>query len=167
MKNITELPKMVSYFNEQTRISIMVPEQWTGQVVNQAQFRIFGLPESGFEEYFDEYRSTMSYTLAEPDTTESDWFETIIKHGNENMPKEYNEYQLISEDYCQIATKPAYIKLYEWTEENTGLRLSQLQSFIRANPFSFYLINAATIKSIEAKYMPIFNSILKSTRIIP
>lgn len=164
---MTQLPKMVSYYNSQTRISILVPENWTGQVISQAQFRIFGLPEPGFEDYFDEYRSTMSYTLATPTNTEGDWFSRLVEESNQEMAKDYNEYRLVKEEYCEIANRRAYLKYYQWREESTGLQLSQLQSLIRATPFSFYLINAATLKPIEEKYQPIFDAILQSTRIIP
>jgi hypothetical protein len=164
---MTELPKMVSYFNEEIGISILVPEEWSVQVINQSQFRLFGLPEPGFEEYFDEYRPTMSYLLAAPENNSENWFETSITESGNQMQENYNEYQLISEEYCQIADHQAYIRQYEWTETSTSLRLSQLQSLIYNDAGSFYLINAATLKPIEDKYMPIFRKILDSTRIIP
>ncbi|MGD1703159.1 hypothetical protein [Dapis sp. BLCC M229] len=164
---MTESPEMVSYFNKQIGISILLPEQWSIQVINQSQFRIFGLLEPGFEEYFEEYRSTISYLLAEPENDNSGWFESLIIESGQEMLQDYNEYQLIGEEHCKISTQSAYIRYYEWTEENTGLRISQLQSLIYNNSSSFYLINAATLKPLEDKYIPIFNAILESTRIIP
>ncbi len=164
---MSTLPKMVSYYNEQTRISIVVPEEWTGEVISDVQFRIFGLPEAGFEDYFDEYRPTMSYTLAEPESTESGWFEQIIADTGKNMPGEYNEYQLIDEEWLEVSGHKAYLRHYEWRDEGTQLQLSQLQSLIYASPSRFYLVNAAVLKPIVSKYMPIFDAILKSTRIIP
>jgi hypothetical protein len=164
---MTKLPEMVSYFNEQIGISILLPEQWTVQVIEPSQFRIFGLPEPGFEEHFEEYRSTMSYRLAEPENNASGWFESLITQSGREMVRDYNKYQLIGEEHCKISAQPAYVRRYEWTEENTGLRVSQLQSLIYNNSSSFYLINAATLNPLEDKYMPIFNAILQSTRIIP
>lgn len=162
---MTELPSMVTYINQEIGISISVPKNWNVEIVNELQFRIFGEIETGFEEYFDEYRCTMSYTLAEPDNNTPDWFETLIRESLEEMAQEYNEYQLISEENCQIADRPAYVRYYEWTEENTGLRVSQLQSLIQVDNSDFYLINAATLKTLEEKYLPIFNTILQSTKI--
>ncbi|NET16455.1 MAG: hypothetical protein F6K08_28360 [Okeania sp. SIO1H6] len=164
---MTQLPEMVSYFNEQIGISILLPEQWNVQVIEQFQFRIFGLPEPGFEEHFEEYRSTMSYLLTEPENHASGWFEGLITESSQEMLQDYNEYQLISEAHCKISTQTAYVRNYEWTEENTGLQILQLQSLIYNNSSSFYLINAAILKPLEDKYMPIFNAILESTRIIP
>lgn len=163
---MVNLSNMSSYVNSQIGISILIPQQWTVEVVTPVQCRILGLPEPGFEEYFDEYRSTMSYILATPENLENNWFETLIDQANLEMLKEYNEYQLVREENCQILDRSAYVKYYEWTDENTSLRLSQLQAMIQADSSSFYLINAATIKTIANKYIPIFDKILKSTKII-
>jgi hypothetical protein len=162
---MAELPPMVTYLNEEIGISISVPENWSGEIISELQFRIFGEPETGFEDYFDEYRSTMSYRLGEPDNNNPGWFETLIEESLEEMAQDYNEFQLISQENSPIADHPAYVRHYEWTEENTGLRLSQLQSLIKLNDSSFYLINAATLKPLAEKYLPIFNAILQSTKI--
>jgi hypothetical protein len=160
------LPSMVSYTNEETNITIVVPQEWTLETINPSQFRIFGLPESGFEKYFSEYRSTMSYMLAQSNSTDLDWFKTLIQQSNQEMEQEYNQYKLVNQKHCQISDQPAYIKHYEWTEESTDLRLSQLQALIYRDYTSFYLVNAATLKSLEDKYIPIFDAILQSTQII-
>ncbi|BAY90275.1 MULTISPECIES: hypothetical protein [unclassified Tolypothrix] len=161
-----KLPNMGSYCSEEIGISISLPEYWHPQVINQWQFRIFGLPEPGFEEYFEEYRSTMSYLLAEPENNSGNWFEILITDSGNKIQEDYNEYQLISEESCHISGHKAYIRQYEWTEITTSLRLSQLQSLIYNDSSSFYLINAATLKPLEAKYMPVFREILHSTQII-
>ncbi|MBS3029023.1 MAG: hypothetical protein HCA25_18635 [Dolichospermum sp. DET50] len=160
------LANMDSYCSEEIGISISLPKYWHPEVINQWQFRIFGLPEPGFEEYFEEYRSTMSYLLTEPESNSGNWFEILITDSGNKMQEDYNEYQLISEEYCQIAGNRAYIRHYEWTETTTSLRLSQLQSLIYNDSSSFYLINAATLKPLADKYMPIFREILHSTQII-
>ena len=85
---MAELPPMVTYSNEEIGISISVPENWSGEIISESQLRIFGQPETGFEEYFDEYRSTMSYTLAEPDNNNPGWFETLIKESLEEMAED-------------------------------------------------------------------------------
>ena len=164
---MSALPKMVSYYNEQTRISIVVPKEWTGEVIDKSQFRIFGLPEAGFEDYFDEYRPTMSYTIAEPERLESDWFDEMIVQTGKNMSIEYNEYQIIDEEWFEVSGRKSFLRHYEWRDEDTQLQLSQLQSMIYASPSRFYLVNAAVLIHIVDNYLPIFDTILRSTRIIP
>lgn len=164
---MSNLPEMVSYFNQETRISLMVPQDWTGSAIDSSKFRIFGLPEPGFEEYFDEYRATMSYELDKPDSYGEEWFHQLVAQNNENMSQDYNNYHLVDESYKEVANSMAYIKHYSWTEETTGLTLSQMQSLILPSPYALYIVNAAVIQSLELKYMPIFDAILNSTRIIP
>lgn len=164
---MASLPPMVQYTNEEIKISISAPEEWTVQVVSANQFRLFGPLESGFEDYFDEYRCTMSYTLAEPeDNTQANWFETLIHDSQTEIAEEYNAYIRNHEEHLSISDRPGYVCYYEWTEASLNLRLSQLQAFLRADNTSFYLINAAALKPLDDKYMPIFTAILNSTQII-
>lgn len=164
---MTELPEMKSFYSQELQVSILFPELWNIETVSESQFRIFGLVESGFERYFDEYRCTMSYLLAEPESNESlDWFEVLIHESTAQIAREYNDYELIHEEHYQIADRPGYVHYYEWTEENFNLRLSQLQSLIRVDDSSFYLINAASLKPLDERYMPIFTAILDSTKIL-
>lgn len=161
------LPSMVEYSNEALKLSILVPTEWTVETLEENQFRLFGPLESGFEEYFDEYRCTMSYILGEPeDSTQSNWFETLVHDSQQEIAQEYNAYELIREARYKIADRPGYVHYYEWTEENLNLRLSQLQSLVQADDSSFYLINAAALKPLDEKYMPIFTAILGSTKIL-
>lgn len=161
-----EQSKMVSYVSKEIGISILLPQEWITQVVSQGQVRFFGLQESGFEQYFEEYRSTMSYLLAEPEDKTTDWFESLIANSASQMKHDYNEYKLIFEEYHEISGCNAYIRQYEWLDKYTNLQFSQLQSLIHKDSNSFYLVNAGTLKPLENKYMPIFKSILHSTRII-
>ncbi|MFG6102980.1 hypothetical protein U2F10_12055 [Leptothoe sp. EHU-05/26/07-4] len=161
------LPDMVSYFNQETMVSILVPKSWSGAIVDSSKFRIFGLPEPGFEEYFDEYKVSMSYELQKPDSSNDSWFESLIAQNNALMQQDYNEYKLLQEQTYELGGHKTYCNHYSWREENTGLRLFQMQAFIVGSPYKFYLINAAVLESLERKYIPIFENILNSTRIIP
>ena len=97
-----EQSKMVSYVSKEIGISILLPQEWITQVVSQGQVRFFGLQESGFEQYFEEYRSTMSYLLAEPEDKTTDWFESLIANSASQMKHDYNEYKLIFEEYHEV-----------------------------------------------------------------
>ena len=159
---------MTSYFNPELMISVMVPKDWTASLVSDSKIRFFGLTERGLEAYFDEYRATMSYELIRyPAGHKVDWFREMILENNAIMEKEYNEYQLISEVFYELGTHPTYRKIYSWTDEDTALRLYQLQAFIYRGPDQVYLINAAIVEKLKDLYLPIFESILDSTRIIP
>lgn len=159
--------EVTSFFNEKTRISILIPKGWTSTTIDTSKFRILGWSEAGFEDYFDEYRPTISYELSSATTSDSEWLRKLVNDNNEEMALTYNQYEIINEEYCEIANAKAYVKHYSWKEESTGLTLFQMQSLIASSPFSLYIVNAAVLKTLEDKYMPIFNFILNSTRIIP
>ena len=161
---MAERPNMISYFNEQTRISILVPETWTGQMVHQAQFRLFGPGEPDF----DDYRPTMSYLLGQPGGYGEVWFEQIIRQSDQEMRRDYHAFQLLGERRFSLSSlAPTYVRRFEWRDQDTGLHFSQLQSLVLASEAAMYLINAATLKSLEHKHTFIFEEILESTRIIP
>jgi hypothetical protein len=109
----------------------------------------------------------MSYTIAEPERLESDWFDEMVVQTGKNMSIEYNEYQIIDEEWFEVSGRKSFLRHYEWRDEDTQLQLSQLQSMIYASPSRFYLVNAAVLKPIVDNYLPIFDTILRSTRIIP
>lgn len=159
---MAQLPNMTSYFSEQTMISILVPEGWEGQIVNEQQFRLFGPSEPRF----NDYQPTMSYLRSQPEGYGMDWFEQLIKESGEELRGSYNELKLKGEErFVPSSLAPTYVRWYEWRDEDTNLRFSQLQALISSR--DLYVINAATLTPLEDKYMPTFNAILKSTRIIP
>lgn len=165
--NTMTLPKMASYFNQPLMVSIVVPEAWSGTQVDDSKFRLFGLPESGFEEYFDEYRVSLSYERRKPDSSGQDWFKQLVAKNNATMAEDYNEYKLLEESFYDIGSYKTYKKHYSWREEQTGLQLVQLQALLVGSPYALYVVNAAVLEPLAEQYMPIFDSILNSTRIIP
>lgn len=156
-----------SYFNQKLSVSVVVPEDWTGRQISDTKFRLLGAPESGLEAYFDEYRVSMSYELLQSPNTFGEWFQELIASNNSTMANSYNEYTLLSESFYELDTHPVYRKVYTWLEEETGLRLYQIQAFIYAGSGALYLINAAVVEMFSDRYLPVFESVLDSTRIIP
>ena len=91
----------------------------------------------------------------------------MIADTGKNIALDYNEYQIIDEEWFEVSGRKSFLRHYEWRDEDTQLQLLQLQSMIYASPSRFYLVNAAVLKPLMDTYLPIFDTILKSTRIIP
>jgi hypothetical protein len=160
----TAQPRMTSYFSKETMISVLVPEGWTGQVVNESQFRIFGPHEVAF----DHYRSTMSYQRTDVKGDGEEWLEGLIAQSGEKLRLDSPGFQLVREQRFMLSClAKVYVRWYRWRDEDTGLRFSQLQSLIVAEDGTLYIVNAATLEPIEERYWPTFEAILKSTRVIP
>jgi hypothetical protein len=160
-------PKIISYYNAELRVSVLVPEEWTGSQISPNMFRLFGVPESGLEEYFEEYRVSMSFELKELPQSQENWFESLVQQNKNEMVKTYNAYRLLDESSFELGPNQVYQKHYSWVEENTGLTLFQLQALIHAGLNDLYIVNAAVVKGLESKYMPVFDAVLESVRIIP
>lgn len=160
---MTPLPAMVSYFNKDLGVSLRVPETWDGEEISAQQFRMFAPPEP----QFDNYRSTLSYQRGVPEPNASGWFETLIAQSAIEMQNNYAEFELLTEERFMLSSfAPVYTRHYEWHSPETGLHFSQLQALINLDDAWVFLINAATLKSLESQYTPIFDAILKSTRLL-
>lgn len=93
--------------------------------------------------------------------------EEFVKKNDLKMATDYNNYKSVSEEWLQAGGMEIYVKHYTWTEEESKLDLSQLQAIIFVNPYCINLVNAAVLKPLEEKYMPAFDAVLRSVRIIP
>lgn len=160
---MAKLPEMTSYYNENLHMTITVPVGWTGKILNPHAFRIFGPPEANF----DDYRSTMSYELGNTSLVGKEGLADIARQSLDDLETDMNEFKVIREEHLLVSGRaPAFARWYEWRDEETNLHFSQIQAFIMAPQARLYLINAATLKPLEDRYIPIFNAILKSTQII-
>ncbi len=159
---MANLPEMTSFYSEALHLTIAVPVGWTGKVLNQFAFRIFGPPEADH----DDYRSTMSYELGRTSLTGEEGLKELIAQSLDDLKEDMNEFKVVKEErFLASGRAPAFARWYEWRDEGTNLHFSQLQAFILGPQSSMYLINAATLKPLEEKYLPIFQAILKSSRI--
>ncbi len=157
-----DAPKTASYFNSETSVSILMPEGWTGEIVNDQQFRLFGQPEPAF----NDYRPTISYLRGDDEVSDLESFETLIKESGESLRTGYNEFVLICEERFMLSQfAHVYMRRFEWRDEESDLEFHQLQALIRSG--QLYLVNAATLKPLRDKHVSILSSIIRSTRIIP
>ncbi len=160
---MAELPRMISYFCAELEFSICVPEDWTGQFVNPGKLQLFAPEQTAY----DDYRPSMSYVHGSPEGPDEGWFEELINDSRANMSRTYNEFRLIDEERFTLSSQAlVYARRYEWRDEATGYRFSQMQALIWCDAQSMYLVNAATLQPLAGTFMPTFDAILRSTRII-
>jgi hypothetical protein len=159
--------KMVSYYNDKLHLSILAPETWQVQQVNEHMFRLLGEVEKVHEDFFEEYKVNMSFELRKGTISDEQWFKDFVKKNNESMQSSYEQYELIEEEYFSLDINNAYRKVYTWVEPETKFKLYQQQALLTNSIDTLYVINASVLLGLEKKYMPIFTEILKSTRIIP
>ena len=158
---MTKNIKFVSYHNKETFISIKVPEDWEGQQINETQFRLFGT----YHQELD-YRSTMSYMKIKAKNYNKQLMRKQMNNSLKEMFDDYNHFLLINQKEDFIDEMPIIKREFEWQDINTGLHFSQTQTFILYKPSICYLVNTATLFKLKETYNPIFEQIIKFTRIV-
>lgn len=159
----TSLP-MTSYFSREAMVSVLVPEEWSGQIVGDAQFRVFG-PEHAEH---DGYRPTMSYHRTEIAAEGEGWFEEFVAQAGSNLAADSAGYVQRGEEWFTLSSLArVHARWYEWQDEDTGLRFVQLQALILGVDDRLTVVNAATLEPLADRYVPVFEAILRSTRMIP
>ena len=155
-------PRMVSYFSREAQVSVRLPEGWTGEILGPSKFRVFGPVEGEF----DDYRSTMSFQRTDLVGDGEAWFEELVANTDANLAREHHEFGRLGEERFTLSSNArAHATWFEWRDEATGLHFSQLQALIMAESGRITLVNAATLKPLEDSYRPIFDQILRSTRL--
>jgi len=110
----------------------------------------------------------MSYLRTDTRGQDTAWFEGFIAEATETLPAENNEYEQLSEDRFTLSSGGmVHARWFAWRDEDTDLRFVQLQAMILTPAGGLIVANGAMLKPIEETYRPIFEEILRSTRLIP
>jgi hypothetical protein len=159
-----ELPAMASLTLADLRLSIRAPaDGWRAELIDERSFRLFG-PE---QPQLDAYSPTISFMLGEPEGSGDEWFDNFTAGAVHEMETGYTNFWLARQERFELSSMvPVHAVWFEWIDEQSGLHFVQLQAFIPVDPFEMYVVNAATLKAVESDFVPVFNSILRSIRIL-
>jgi len=154
--------RLTSYFNPQTMLSVLVPVGWDGEIVDPTTFRIKGPAHAEA----DGYRPTMSWRRTPGPASGHDWLEGLAASTLADAQADYpgfsseRERRTVTSDFA-----PLYARWFTWRDPQSGLAFSQILGLLAGD--SLWVINAATLTSLAATYLPLFETLLDSTRIIP
>ncbi len=155
-----------SFFDENTGISIELPENtpWEYRFADTKKFRLLAPPQSNYKNY----RPSISYRKISLITLGDITMDQIVADRLTEIAQNYNTFTPLQEiQFLLNKNQPTHVQYYQWYDKRqTGWEFSQFQALVWADP-SIYLINAAAIKPLAASYLPLFEKILLSTRIIP
>lgn len=166
---MSKLPEMTAYYNEAMDITLAVPVGWTGKVLSPQAFRIFSQPEPKF----DDYRGTLSVEKVDvtedaPENIEynAQALESLIAQAEDDLKRNMENYQSLREQrYTSQNNLPGYAHWFSWQDPESGKTFSQIQAFLLTAGGDLYIFNAATLKSLESRYMPVFDHIIQSAQI--
>ena len=160
---MTQDTRWVSFAHKALAISLLVPEGWTITEPADNQIRFFG-PE---QPDYNNYQPTWSITAHRPNGFGDQWFTSLGENSLKTLQEEFEEFVLRSTDRFMISSLTEVQAFwYQWQPEPT-LAFAQVQAYVSVDRYRLYLINGATLTPLAETYLPIFDNMLKSLRILP
>src|SRR6056297_717486 len=160
---MTDREYLASFAHEGTRVSALVPASWSVSEVAENHVRFYGPahPEH------DEHSSTFSISRGEPDGFGPEGFQDFCDASRATLQREFAEFELRSvERFTLSSFVDVHAVWYSYRSES-GLAFAQLQALGMMDRYNLYLINAATLLALADVYLPVFDEILRSLRMLP
>lgn len=154
---------MASFAHQGLLVSLLVPDDWEVEEVSPVQVRFYG-PE---QPELDGYRPTWSIVKGEPEGVGDAWFDEFSVRSLRQLETTYEGFELLrTERFTLSSLAPVNATWYRWAPE-PGLSSSQVQALIPVDAYTMYLVNAATRTPIADAWLPLFDQVLHSLRILP
>lgn len=152
----------IGYFNPGLGVSILIPASWSVQELQENQFQAIApaVPE------FDGYHPRISCSRTIPTDPTPAGLEEAIRKSEATHRLLYSDYEILKQERFSLGPHPAYLRQMQWTYEGTDIYLVNVQGLIWTSS-SAYAFKAETLKQYESRDVPIFEAIVKSTRLIP
>jgi hypothetical protein len=167
---MADLPEMTSYYNQAMDIILPVPVGWTGKVLGPEAFRIFSLPEPAYQDY----RATFSVEKMDLNEEAGEGkaefgkqaLEELAAQAKEELKSDMAGFRPLQENtFAGSDGFPTYSLWYRWQDPQTGAAYSQIQALRLTKAGFLYIFNAATLKPLEERYIPVFHYLIRSAQI--
>ena len=160
---MTNPEHLASFAHEGARVSALVPASWSVSEVaeNHVRFYAPAHPEH------DEHSPTFSISRGEPDGFGPGGFQDFCDASRATLEQELAEFELRAvERFTLSSFVDVHAVWYSYRSES-GLEFAQLQALGLMDRYNLYLINAATLLALADVYLPVFDDILRSLRMLP
>lgn len=145
-----------------TQVSVHVPVDWDVREESEEQVRFYGPPSAEH----DDYRPTFSIALGKPEGFGDQWIQEFLQETRATMAESHREFALDSVTSFPLSSLvEAHVMQYRW-EHEPGLAFVQLQALIPVDMYRMYLVNAASLQPLADTYLPFFETMLRSIRIL-
>jgi hypothetical protein len=157
----------ISIAHEGTRISALIPATWEAVEVAENHLRLYSPPDPAYPDH----RSTFSISLGEPDGFGPEGFEEFCDASLATLTEKLPAFELRSRERFTLSSlvdvHAVWYSCGSETEAGPGPAFAQLQALGLADRYNLYLINAATLLPLADTYLPVFEEILRSLRMLP
>jgi hypothetical protein len=157
---MTTSPHWVSYYDQTFSISLLAPADWTAARTDDFPFVLLSPPENG-------YRSNLGFSETHIEPLSAERLDQEIAKLKAQQASDYENFRSLEERKFWLDGHPAWQQRYEWQPRDKPYHFSQVLALLVVNENTLYEINGATLKELETTYMPIFERIIESIRLIP
>jgi hypothetical protein len=157
---MTTSSNLVSYYDKTFSISLVVPADWTTTQTDDFPFVLLSPPENG-------YRSNLGFSETHIEPLSAERLDQEIAKLKAQQSTDHENFRQIEERKFWLDAHPAWWQRYEWQPSDKPYHFSQVLALLVINEHTIYEINGATLKELEATYVPIFERMVESIRLIP
>lgn len=158
---MSHVAQMMNYYDEKLSISLSVPETW--RVGENESFELFFIaPEDGG------YRTNLGFSIMNgKGELNAEIFMGIIERSRANQAREYPQFEEMLSKKTSVDGRPTWLQQYQWVDPDSQTHFAQILCLIAASPSTIIEINGATLKGMEADYLPVLIEMVESIRLIP
>lgn len=152
-----------SFAHEGVRISVLLPATWSVTETASQHVRFFGPAHPDH----DNYRATFSICLGEPDGFEPEGFQDFCDASITTLERSTPEFEIREITRFALSSFVDMHAVWYTGRRESGLAFAQLQALGLMDRYNLYLINAACLLPLAELYVPLFDDILRSLRMLP
>lgn len=154
-------PRWVSLTAWNLRLSLRIPEE--SGVEGDAQMLRLRLPIGGT----DLRDPTFAIRAGEPAETGEAWFADFRNVAVARMTSVVDGFELIGRDDFVLSSFLDVTAVRYRRHLPGGEVVAQLQAYLWANSYEMFVVDAATARGTEKTVLPVFDTILRSVRLLP
>jgi hypothetical protein len=151
-----------SLLNADLLLSVRVPRGWDVQVVDDLRFRVFSdtADAGGF-------RASVGFVLGEPEEAGAAWFDAFCNAVPQQLERSAEKFELIDTRTFALSSSATVFVVHARQHASGAPATSQVLAYIWANSYRMYVMDASTLREHEDRDFAVFDTILKSTRVLP
>lgn len=159
---------LASFAHGGVRISALVPATWSVSEVAENQVRFYAPAHPEHEQH----TPTFSISRGEPATFGMngygpDHFQDFCDASLARLEQGSAEFELRGTERFTLSSFVDVHAIWYSCRSDSGIAFAQLQALGLMDRYNLYLINAATVLSLAEVYLPVFDDILRSLRMLP
>jgi len=150
-----ELPQMVSYFDEDVRVSLEMPIFWNAG--KNADFPLLLVAPKK-----EDYHSNLGFERVQFAIESPQAFEASIRQTKADQARDYEGYEMVGEERWLQDNRPTYWQQYTWSDGH-HLFVQVLVLFVLDDQ-TVMQVHGATLVGMVDEVIPIFRHVIESLR---